>query len=342
MNAADYGLDPLAQPTLRQRQRCHVLGVILVRILLAVADHVEGCCDDLSLLLGELPVEALAPPTAAAPLIGLPVVTPKPPHLQEEDVGRRTLPTPHAVVVRNLRVVRHEVARLEAHLLEVKRVARRHLLGAPRSVVELDSVFRPPVDRIHQAQRPQAVVVLSLHLYVGFLDRRDLDVPARLLEPDDRGLVVERVDYVVRRGHDPTPVEPIQHHAIQRLALNGDGSREFPVVLEVQGNRIAHPSTPVDHDHATGDRHRGTHGQIHLRPAQRCNVSAVLLDHRAQSGIGREPVPQVELLDERKIRHLDVEYTGPHTRGFDGVVGRLFEVEKKDLVDAGLGTPPLP
>ena len=197
LNPPNYGLYPLAQATLRKRKSRHVFLILLIRILIAIANHLEGRRDDLPLLLGELTIQALTTPTSSPTLIRLAVVATKRPDAHEIDVGRDRPPASDPVVVRHLGVVRDQITRLETQLLEVEGVCGRHLLGAPVAVEQIERIFRIAVDRIDQLQRPQAVIVLCADLDEHLFDRRNLDIPPGFLEPDRRRLVVERIDEIV-------------------------------------------------------------------------------------------------------------------------------------------------
>src|SRR5690606_19252472 len=119
-HAADERLDLLAQLALRERERDQVLAELLVRVLLAVALHVERAGDDLALPLHERArLDHVAAAAGAAHLLGLPVVAAKGPDLDEVDVAGRVL-RPGPRVVLDARVVRHEVAALEVQLLAVE------------------------------------------------------------------------------------------------------------------------------------------------------------------------------------------------------------------------------
>ena len=198
LNPPNYGFYPLAQATLRKRQSRHVFSILLVRILVAIANHLEGRRDDLPLLLGELTIQALTPTTPAPTLIRLAVVATKGPDAHEIDVGGDRPPASDAVVVSHLSVVGNQIARLETQLLEVEGVCGRHLLGAPGPVEQIERILRIAVHRIDQLQRAQAVIVLGTDLDEHLFDRRSLDIPPRFLEPDRRRLVVERIDEIVR------------------------------------------------------------------------------------------------------------------------------------------------
>ena len=198
LNPPNYGLYPLAQATLRKRKSRHVFLILLIRILVAIANHLEGRCDNLPLLLGKLTIQALTTPTSSPALIRLAVVATKRPDAHEIDVGRDRPPASDPVVVRHLGVVRDQITRLETQLLEVEGVCGRHLLGAPGPVEQIERIFRIAVHRIDQLQRPQAVIVLCTDLDEHLFDRRNLDIPPGFLEPNRRRLVVERIDEIVR------------------------------------------------------------------------------------------------------------------------------------------------
>ena len=107
--------------------------ILLGRHLRLVANRVERRRDDLALLLRQL-ADLIAGTAAAATAAGHRlrrlVVLAERPDLHEVDVARRRLAAGHGVVVGRLRVVRHEVAGLEAQLFEVDRVAWRSLRAA--------------------------------------------------------------------------------------------------------------------------------------------------------------------------------------------------------------------
>ena len=149
-------------------------------------------------MLGELTIQALTPTTPSPSLIRLAVVATKGPDAHEIDVGSDRPPAPDPVVVRHLSVVRDQIARLETQLLEVEGVCGRHLLGAPGPVEQIERILRIAVHRVDQLQRPQAVIVLCADLDEHLFDRRSLDIPPGFLEPNRRGLVVERIDEIVR------------------------------------------------------------------------------------------------------------------------------------------------
>ena len=112
--------DLLAELGLLQRQEDVVLAVLVVAHLGAVAYHVERRGDDLPLLLRELADLlscAAAAPAAARHRRRRLEVGAERTDLHEVDVARRRLAAGDAVVVGRLRVIRHEVARLQARAL---------------------------------------------------------------------------------------------------------------------------------------------------------------------------------------------------------------------------------
>src|SRR5207247_6379862 len=90
----------------------------------------------------------VAAASAAAALrlrLRLLVVLPELTDLDEVDVAGGALRSFDAVVVGGARVVRHDVARLDAELLEIQRVARAHFRQRLRAVEQLDRLFRTAV-----------------------------------------------------------------------------------------------------------------------------------------------------------------------------------------------------
>ena len=124
-------LGALLQLSLRERQEHHVLPELLGADLLPVAHHVERAGNDSPLLLGERRrvVRAAAAPAVllltAGLALGRPVVLAERLDLDEVDVACRGLRALDRVGVGGAREVRHDVAGLQAQLLEEERVAGR-------------------------------------------------------------------------------------------------------------------------------------------------------------------------------------------------------------------------
>jgi hypothetical protein len=184
---------------LGQREKHGGLAELLRRHLWTIADRIEGCRDDLPLLLRQLAdlVAAAAAPAASHRLRRL-VILPEGPNLHEVDVARGRLRALHGVVVCGLRVVRDEVAGREPEFFEVNRVARRHLGQRLRPTEQADRLLGTAVHRVEQLHLLDAVVVVSTHFREHFLDRARRSVAPRLLEADGRPLIGEHVDGVLR------------------------------------------------------------------------------------------------------------------------------------------------
>jgi len=175
LQLADELFDLIAQLRLREVEEHHVLAVLLRLGLRLVADDVERRGDDLALLLRELAdlLPAAAPAAAARLRLRRLVVLLERPDLHEVDVARRRLRPLDRVGVGRLRVVRHEVARLEPELLEVDGVAGADLGERLRSAEQVDRLRRAAVDRVEQLQRLHAVVVVRPRFEEQLLDPED-------------------------------------------------------------------------------------------------------------------------------------------------------------------------
>ena len=157
-----------AQLLLRYAQRRQILLQILRLLGCLVAQRIEGACDDLSLLLGEL--AGIIGAASAGTALLLLVVLREGADVQEIDVRRRRLRTTHGVVVRGTGIVRHDVTGLQLEILEREGVRGRHLRRAARRGIERLGLFGTTVHRIDEVQLLDAIVIVGLHFGVHFVD----------------------------------------------------------------------------------------------------------------------------------------------------------------------------
>ena len=123
------------------------------------------------MLLGEGPlVRTTATAATATGLISLPEVHTEGSDLEEVDVALGAPAIRPLVAVLNLGVVGDQVTRLEAEIFEEERVGSGNL-PLRAAVEQPDRVLRATVDRVHEKQLGDAVVVVGLHLDIEFLDR---------------------------------------------------------------------------------------------------------------------------------------------------------------------------
>jgi hypothetical protein len=106
----------------------------------------------------------------AAPALLLAIIVLIRTDLHEVDVGRRVLRAADRVVVGRARVIRDDVAWLELESFEHECVARRDVLDGARPFVQRQDVFVAAVDRIHEIQLGDAIVVLGARFRVDLVD----------------------------------------------------------------------------------------------------------------------------------------------------------------------------
>ena len=330
VHAPHQGVDLLAQPPLGEGQEDEVLAELVVGERVAVADHVEGRRNDLPLRLGQ-GAGVAAPPAAAsaAPALRLggAEVAPERPDLDEVEVALDD-PAGLTLVVAGAAVVRDEVAGLEVELLEEQGVARRDLAQpALLRVEQLDRLLGSAVDRVGQAERPHAEVVVGAGLQEDLLDGVGGGVAPRLDEHDRRGLVGEHVDGVARRRLDELAARPLELDLVEAVLLDQEGGGHDPVLaagqLRVRGL--------VEDEPAGRGAHGREHGHAHLGPPQNRDVAAVLDQPRLEAGVGGEVVLQLEVVDVRQVDDVHRERLRAHPGGVDVVVGLFPDVEEDRL-----------
>src|SRR5262249_37316935 len=155
LELADELLDLLSQLRLREVQENDVLAVLFGLGLRLVADRVERRGDDFTLLLRQLADAVLAARASTTThrlgLHGL-VVLAERADLDEIDVACRRLRSGNRISVSRFRVVRDEIARLEAQLLQIDRVAGAYLGQRLRPAEQRHGLGRRAVRRIEQLQ----------------------------------------------------------------------------------------------------------------------------------------------------------------------------------------------
>ncbi len=297
VHPAEQGLDLLSQSSLRQSQEHKVLAILLLGESVAVPYHVERRRDDLTLRLGESPRVAAAASASSTAALGLggPEVATKGTDLEKIQVALdHALAVVPSLVVAGAAVVGHKVARFEIELFKEERMPSRNFLEAALlRVKEADRLLRPSVDRVGQAERPHAEVVVGARLEIDLLDGVGVRVTARLGEHHRRRLVGQHVNRELRRRVDPLPARPLKLDLIEPVLVDHEARRQNPVLAnpKIGGRGL------VEHQSPGRGRHGREDADVDLCAAQDRDIAAVLDQARLQACIGREDKLQLKPVD---------------------------------------------
>ena len=319
---------------MRKREEHGLLAELGGRHLRFVAHDVERRRHDLALLLRQL-VHLVASATAATTTAGHRlcrlVVLLEGANLHEVDVARGRLRTRHGVVVHRLRVVGHEIARLEPEFLEVEGVACRHLGQCLRTAEQMNGLLGAAIHRVEHLHLLDAVVVVGLHLGEHFFNRAGVRVATWLVEAHRWSLIVEHVDRVLRRRVDLFTRRSDQLDLVEAFVLHGEVGGEGAVGLFRERERFV-----LVEDHAaTGRRHSRRDLQADIGTLDGRNVAAWFDRSWLQPCIGREAVLHCQLVDRRQIDNVHLEGGRANAVRLDVVVGGLLDVEKHTFKMSG-------
>ena len=190
-----------------------------------------------------------------------------------------------------------------------------------------DRLFRPAVDRVGQAQRPDPKVVvcpgLEKHLFNG-VGRR---VAPRLHKHDGGRLVGQHVDGVAWRGIHRFSTGSFQLDLVETIFIDDKTGREHPISARGQRGRVG----LVEHQPAGRCAHGRKHRHAHFSTLQHRNVAAVLDETRLETGVGGEVILQFEVLGIRQVDDLERKVPGLHAVRFDEIVGLVSHIEQERL-----------
>ena len=240
------GFDVLVELPLRDRERRDVLVPCTFRPLGAVAHPVVSAGDDVALSLDEFTRLLFGAASAAASTstgLGLSIVPLPGPHLDEIDV------TEGLVAGRIARdgVVGDEVAGLEAEFFEQHRVGGLRLGRPLGRRDERYGLLLAAIHAITEFERTHAVVIARRRLDREFLDRSDLGVAPRFLDPHIGTAILEDFDGVLHAaghtaailGGEIDPVESVGREPEARPERPGRVGDEGKDATIVKGERAA-------------------------------------------------------------------------------------------------------
>ena len=330
VHPAQQCLDLFAQPALGQRQKHEILAILLLAEGVAVANHIEGCRDDLALRLGEgagVAATAATTTAAAALRVGGSEIAAKRPNLDEVEVALDH-PLGAVLVVPGAAVIGDEVARLELEFLEKEGVAARELLQPTLLRVEqAHGLLRPAVDRVGQTERPDAEVVVGPRLEKYLFNRARRRVATRLDEHDGWRLVGQHVDRVLGRRAHQLAARPLHLDLIEAILLNREAGCQDPVLAAGHRRRVR----LVEHQPAGRRIHRRERAQPHLGATQHGDVAAVLNQPRLEPRIGGEVILELEVLDIGQVDDVEGERLRIDAVGLDKVAGLVTDIEQHRL-----------
>ena len=255
---------------MRQAHTDYVLLELTFTIKLAVAHQVVRGCDHLLLEFGQRTLLLSTATATAATLLGLAELKTERTDRDEIDIALGGAGIRSRVAILHLCVVGDEVAGFEAEFLEKECVPGSNLRC--RTVIEQPNcVFRATIDRVHEKQLGDPVIVVGFRLDIEFLDRSSVLIAPRLGKRHRRRLICEDINNVLGRGWNEVSACPCQSDLVIPLTLDGQTRRPraVPFVREL------HCHT-VDEELPAGCEHRREDPQPHYRPAERGDVSAEL------------------------------------------------------------------
>ena len=201
------------------------------------------------------------------------------------------------------------------------------LLHRRPAVQQVQRRLLAAIDRVADTESTHAVVVLGFHFDEDLVDQGDLDVAAGIREANDRGLILQRGDHVLRRGPVPTALVVHQLDAVVRVAADPVGRRQSPVSRTEVDRFLAFDQKPsLRH---LEDRQNA---EENPRTLEYGNVSSVLDRPVGQTAEVGELVLQVDLLHVRQILDPDAVDRGTHPRGVDVVVRVRAQVQGDEVV----------
>ena len=300
-DALGQGLHLLLQASLHDGQGREVLAALALAGPGAVAHPVEGAGHDFTLTRRE-PVHRALTATTAAPttLLGLAVVAPERPDLQEVDVAGGGV----AAAVGGHRVVGNQVAGLQGHLLEEEGVRGPEVHGGAADVLrQSQSLFLTAVDTVPELDLRDAVIVISANRDGDLLEEVRLGIPSRLVNAHHRRQVLERLDRVVDGARNHRSVRGHQIHPVVPVPLQAERRGDAAVLhhLQRRGSAI------IEAELASGHRHRHHGAHDHVGADHRRQVTTILDDLRRQAGVSRKLQLQSHLLHGGQVGDRDLE-----------------------------------
>ena len=222
-------------------------------------------------------------------------------------------------------VVRHQVARLQPHLLEEERVgAMRVARPTRRAVGDRDLLFGPAVHPIAELHRHHAQVITGAHGHYDLIGVRDLRVASGLLDAHHRRAVGDGIDDVLHRARHRGAVDGGEIHVVEAALRHAELARDRAVGFALH----RHDGAVVEAQRATLHGARDPGADLHRGADDRGDITAVLDRLRGHPAVRREaqferhPRHRRQIIDGQRIDRR------AHVGGLDVVLGLRHDIEE--------------